>query len=234
MLEKRQVPAYQAIRRECEPMAKVYKVVNRNITGGWFKDAHERIETQIQPLLDEHAKAGRCIRLRPRRPRRASISCWFGRQTPTSPQYATARPALAVLAAALVNETEEALGSFGASFCVTTEVFTVEEMHDALALPWNSHPAEVEDQVKVRIQTSIPQSSQLLGLLGSTFRVLDIAERPTGRPGSRLSAMTCLIPLHLTPDSWHETAGKPTAFLLEVAVPASDRTEPVGRSGIQR
>jgi hypothetical protein len=137
-------------------------------------------------------------------------------------QYAAARPALAVLAAALAIETEEALGSSGASFCVTTEVLSVEEMRDALALPWNSHPAEVEDQLKVRIQTSTPQSAELLGLLGSTFRVLDVAERPAGRPGSRLSAMTCLIPLHLTPGHWQETPGKPAAFLLEVAVPASE------------
>ena len=39
-------------------MAKKYKVVNRNITGGWFKDAHERIEKQIQPLLDDWANQG--------------------------------------------------------------------------------------------------------------------------------------------------------------------------------
>ncbi len=39
-------------------MATQYKVVNRNITGGWFKDAHDRIEKQIQPLLDEYSAKG--------------------------------------------------------------------------------------------------------------------------------------------------------------------------------
>lgn len=39
-------------------MAKQYRVVNRNISGGWFTDAHDRIEKQIQPLLDDYAKVG--------------------------------------------------------------------------------------------------------------------------------------------------------------------------------
>jgi hypothetical protein len=39
-------------------MTKQYRVVNRNIKGGWFTNAEDRVEKQIQPLLDEHAKAG--------------------------------------------------------------------------------------------------------------------------------------------------------------------------------
>lgn len=35
-----------------------YKIVNKNIKGGFFKNAEDRIEQQIQPYLDEGAAKG--------------------------------------------------------------------------------------------------------------------------------------------------------------------------------
>ena len=35
-----------------------YKVVNRNITAGWFKNAQDKIEKLMQPMLDEGANRG--------------------------------------------------------------------------------------------------------------------------------------------------------------------------------
>jgi hypothetical protein len=130
--------------------------------------------------------------------------------------YARYRAGLAVLAAAIRDELVDILAQVD-DVAVTGELMSDAQMADALSLPWNSHPAEVEDQLRFSVAGPTIPLARLLGPVTTNFRVLELTDRPSQSGEGRRVSVTCLIPTHLAPTRWQDVDDGPIAFTIELA-----------------
>lgn len=131
--------------------------------------------------------------------------------------FMAARPALAVLAANISQDLHDAFDDMPGLVSISAEVMSVPAMKSALDLPWNRAPGEVEDQLKLMISAPSVPMATVLGHLKSSFRILEMNDRPRRGSEARRMALVCLIPVHLAPPSWDGIAGRPVALTVEIA-----------------
>ncbi|MDQ3525973.1 MAG: hypothetical protein M3451_13110 [Chloroflexota bacterium] len=131
--------------------------------------------------------------------------------------FTAARPSLAVLAANTLQDLHDTFDDMPGLVSISAEVMSVPAMKSALDLPWNRAPGEVEDQLKLMISASSVPMATMLGHLKSSFRILEMNDRPRRGSEARRMALVCLIPVHLAPPSWYEIAGRPVALTVEIA-----------------
>ncbi len=116
-----------------------------------------------------------------------------------------------------VRAVDEAFDDMPDLVSISAEVMSVPAMKSALDLPWNRAPGEVEDQLKLMVSAPSVPMATVLERLKSSFRILEINDRPRRGSEARRMALVCLIPVHLAPPSWDGIAGRPVALTVEIA-----------------
>lgn len=127
------------------------------------------------------------------------------------------RPALAVLATNIVEDFATALADSDCPTSVDAHVMNENEMAAALELPWNLDRLDVAEQVRVTVTRDLDQMANLLLRIESSFRVVEMAERPAPALAKRRFALRCLIPAHLASRDWSDPARpRPQTFVAEI------------------